>query len=117
MRWRTAVDQALRLSRARLFTCFSVLLALSGCQAGKSGNAKSCGELAKQLCKGSAEATASCKGTLDLLTSEACAVALSKVDVSLAKLAAKRKKCDDMTAKLCAELGPETQTCAMVKEA
>jgi protein-disulfide isomerase len=96
------------------------MLTLVGCArlgtASVKPNPKACAELATKLCPGPGESTVFCKNTLDLLTAESCTLALTKVDVSLKKLAAKRKTCDDLTAKICAELGPDTQTCSMVKE-
>jgi protein-disulfide isomerase len=49
------------------------------------------------------------------MSPEACTVALASVDVSIKKLADKRKKCDELTTRLCKDIGPDTQTCEMVK--
>lgn len=58
---------------------------------------------------------ASVKQTLDLLPPAACAAGLTDLAFTKGKLGDARKKCDELTTKLCADLGPETQTCTMVK--
>jgi protein-disulfide isomerase len=46
---------------------------------------------------------------------EACAVALTNFDTSLKKITEKLKPCRDLVDKLCADLGPNTQSCNTVK--
>jgi protein-disulfide isomerase len=100
------------------------LLGALGCnQAGKDKDSKSsataCADYQKRICKETGEESQTCgtiKSAIELLPPAACDKALANVDFSIKKLAEKRKKCDELVTKLCAELGPETQTCGMVKE-
>jgi len=84
-----------------------------------AANPKACDQFAEKICKDAGDpASKTCtdlKGTLELLTPEACSVALTNVDFSLKKLADKRKKCDELQTKLCNDIGNDTQTCEMVK--
>jgi len=104
------------------------MLATAGCdQLGLSGgapapaaapSATACADFGKRICKETGEESpvcASVKSTADLMAPAACAVSLANVDYSIKKLGEKRKKCDELTTKLCADLGPTTATCDMVK--
>ena len=99
----------------------ALLLGL-GCNQGKKDGPVSktaCADFEKRICKESGETSQTCtnlKATLELLPPAACEKALANVDFSVKKLADKRKKCDELVTKLCAEIGPETGTCAMVKD-
>jgi len=79
---------------------------------------KACDDFAARICKETTDTSPTCtslKSSLELLTPEACSVALANVDTSIKKLADKRKKCDELTTRLCTDIGPTTQTCDMVK--
>ncbi len=56
------------------------------------------------------------KGASELLTASTCEVALTAMPATLEKLKAARASCDTLVSKLCADLTPGSQTCAMVKE-
>jgi protein-disulfide isomerase len=97
-------------------TCLlGLLIASPGCA--PAARPKACAALAARLCQGSSDAAASCKATLDLLTPEACSVALQNVASSLSKLAARNKQCDDLIVKLCADLGPGSHSCENMQRA
>lgn len=114
--------------RALLLTSVTVLLALtalltsvSGCnQATKAKvSPKACEDYAKRLCTETGETSPTCasiKSSTDLMPPEACAAGLANVAFSTKKLAEKRKSCDELVTKLCADIGPETATCTMVKD-
>jgi len=79
---------------------------------------KACDDFASAICKEVTDKSPTCvglKSSLELLTPDACDVALKHVDESLKKLADKRKKCDELTTKLCSDIGDKSQTCDMVK--
>jgi protein-disulfide isomerase len=97
------------------------VLATAACNQAKAvkGTAKSCEDYAKRICKESSEEAEACKtmkAASELLPPDACATGLAKIDFTVKKLKAQGKKCTELEAKLCADLGPETPTCAMVKE-
>ena len=98
------------------------LALLLGCNQGKKDGPVSktaCADYEKRICKESGDTSQTCttiKAAIELLPPQACEKALANVDFSVKKLAEKRKKCDELTTKLCAELGPETATCTMVKD-
>ncbi|MCA9602141.1 MAG: hypothetical protein KC417_08960, partial [Myxococcales bacterium] len=82
-----------------------------------TANPKACATYSEKICKAVGDSSPSCasvKDTAEILPPEACAIALTKVDGAIVKLTAKRKSCDDLVAKLCAAVGPKTETCQMV---
>ena len=107
--------------RATLVT-FAVLLGALGVGCSKpkepKPSATACADYEKKICKEAGEASATCtnlKATMELWPAAACQKALAEVGTAIKKLGDKRKKCDELQTKLCAELGPETATCEMVK--
>jgi|GEM_PF-304978 len=78
-----------------------------------------CGEYSQRLCKEAGEATETCNAVKtvvnDLLPAAACEAGLKDIQYTVTKLADMRKGCDDLVAKLCKDLGEDTETCAMVK--
>lgn len=120
------MDHAILPLRSRTIAALSLLCALAGVgcdQAQKkaapaAADPKACEQFAEKICKETTETSKTCtdlKSSLELMTPEACTVALASVDVSIKKLADKRKKCDELTTRLCTDIGNETQTCEMVK--
>jgi protein-disulfide isomerase len=115
------VDHPLIPSRSLALA--SVLLAVVGCDQlqGKKAapvSPKACEDFAARICKETSDTSPTCtsmKSSVELMTPEACSVALASVDTSVKKLAEKRKKCDELSTKLCTDIGPTTQTCDMVK--
>jgi protein-disulfide isomerase len=77
-----------------------------------------CGGFVKKVCDKSGEASQSCrdvKSVSELLPPAACKAASSQASYAVAKLEEKRKDCDKLTSKLCAELGKDSETCKMVE--
>jgi protein-disulfide isomerase len=91
----------------------------SGAAADPAPIANACVKLADKLCGEVGKDTPGCqaaKTSLELLSDKACSVGLSDFAATQAKLKKQGKKCDELTQKLCAEIGPDTDTCKMVKE-
>jgi protein-disulfide isomerase len=123
------VAHAILPLRSRTIAALSLLCALAGssigCDQGQkkaapapAADPKACEQFAERICKETSDTSKTCtdlKSSLELLTPEACTVALSSVDTSIKKLADKRKKCDELTERLCKDIGTETATCEMVK--
>ncbi len=94
------------------------LKAMSGQAAATKASPTACADYTKRLCKESGDDSPICtsvKSTADLLPPEACAAGLANVAFTIKKLGEKRKKCDELVTKLCADIGPTTPTCDMVK--
>lgn len=107
-------------SARAVVTSFALLLAVGCNQAAKEKSSPTaCADYQKRICKEAGEESASCttiKSAVELLPPAACDKALANVDFSVKKIGEKRKKCDELVTKLCADLGPETATCTMVKD-
>jgi len=122
------VTQQSLVGQPRVAALFASLVALTaavlivGCnQAANKPKAspKACEDYAKRLCTETGEASPECaslKSTLEIMPPEACAAGLANVAFTTKKLGEKRKVCDELVTKLCAELGAETATCKMVTE-
>ncbi len=83
-----------------------------------SGLSAQCKSWQDKICSESGETTAGCtqaKSAAQLLPVAACGAALEDVPGTLARLKAVRQPCADLVAKLCKDLGPQTNTCKMVK--
>lgn len=81
-------------------------------------DAAACTGYAEKLCAEAGNDSPTCaslKTTLELLPPAACAAGMTDLAFTKAKLGEKGKKCEELVTKLCADLGPETDTCAMVK--
>jgi protein-disulfide isomerase len=85
----------------------------------KPAAATSCADFNARVCKeagGDESATCtSIKGATELLAPEACAAALTNIDFTVKKLGEQKKKCEELTTKLCEGIGKETQSCQMVQ--
>jgi hypothetical protein len=91
----------------------------SAAPAGSGAAAGPCGAWEKKICGSSGEQSAACmqaKGATELLTPSTCEQALTTMPATLSKLKAARASCDKLVSKLCTDLPPGAQTCAMVKE-
>jgi hypothetical protein len=79
-----------------------------------------CGAWQTQLCKGAggdkSSACTQAKGAVELLTPSTCEAALVSLPATLSRLKAARASCDKLVSKLCGDLTPGSQTCAMVKD-
>jgi len=79
-----------------------------------------CGVWQEKVCSGvGGEKAAACmqaKAAMDLLTPSTCQAALVALPATLSKLKTARASCDKLVSKLCGDLAPGSQTCAMVKD-
>ena len=112
------------LSKLSLLACAGALVAAGCNQPGDSkpksekGSATACADYAKKVCDEAGAESGTCtsvKSATDLMPPAACAAALADFAVTKEKLAKARKSCDELTGKLCKELGETTETCEMVK--
>ncbi len=78
-----------------------------------------CKELAEKLCKETGEKTPTCSGaksSIALLSDTACNAGLKDFAQTQAKLKEQAKDCDKLVEVLCQGVGPDTKSCAMVRE-
>jgi protein-disulfide isomerase len=133
---------AIRLPRSPdllLVPALAVLLIGSGCKkpddSGKKSDARPssqpatsssapvlagpCGDLQKKICAAAGEQSSLCAAAPDaygVLSDAACTAALKDIVGTEKKIKDDRKVCQDLVVKLCAGVGPETETCKMVTE-
>jgi protein-disulfide isomerase len=91
----------------------------SGETAAAEGDEESCAALAKKICDQAGEQSPTCasvKKTTEIISPSACAAGLADIEYTMQKLDEVGKVCVELADKLCADLGPDTQTCKMVKE-
>jgi protein-disulfide isomerase len=77
-----------------------------------------CQKYAAALCEKAGKESEVCQGltaSADIISPEACTVGLKDIAYSLKKLGEASKSCDDLVGKLCASVGPTSDTCNMVK--
>jgi protein-disulfide isomerase len=82
-----------------------------------SGNP--CGSLTDKLCGELGKESSGCeaaKVTIELLSDGACTAGLKDFETTKNKLKKQGKKCDELVEKLCAGVGPDTDSCKLVKE-
>jgi protein-disulfide isomerase len=82
------------------------------------GDVTSCTTLATKLCERAGAESATCTSvtkTTTLLSAKTCAVALADIEYSYTKVAAAGQACADLAERLCKDVGPDTQTCELVK--
>jgi protein-disulfide isomerase len=107
--------------RARDWLMLVVILAAGCNQPGSKPAAASptaCADYAKKVCTETGEQAGTCtsvKEATGLMSPAACAAATADFAVTKQKLGEARKSCDDLTTKLCGEIGDKTDTCEMVK--
>jgi protein-disulfide isomerase len=90
----------------------------SGSASASASVAGPCAPFVKKVCAGAGETSQTCqqvKGTTELLSANACKAVNRDADFAVKKLEEKRKDCDTLVSKLCAELGKTTDTCKMVE--
>jgi protein-disulfide isomerase len=90
----------------------------AGTVASGEGDAESCKSLATKLCERAGAESSSCAAiekTTGLLSAKTCAVGLEDIEFAYAQIDAAGKACADLSARLCKDLGPDTQTCKMVE--
>jgi len=113
----------LHSSRLHLALAFALAsFAGSACnppaQKAKPADPKACEQYAEKLCAEMGPESPTCastKATLDVLPPAACAAGLSDVAFTKTKLTEARKSCDELSTKLCKDVGDATETCNMVK--
>jgi protein-disulfide isomerase len=104
-----------------LVPCF--VMSVAGCNepapaAKPKVSPKACEDYSKRLCKETGDESPTCasiKTATELMPAEACAIALANVDGAIKQLGSKKAKCTELQDRLCKDIGPETQSCAMVK--
>jgi len=77
-----------------------------------------CADYSKKVCDAAGAESGTCtsvKTATDLMPKAACGAALADFAFTEKKLGEAKKSCDDLTTKLCAEIGDKTETCEMVK--
>ena len=83
-------------------------------------NEKACEEYTTKFCEAvGGDQTPSCgamKSISELMPPAACQAGLQDIAYTTAQLAEMGKRCTELMDKLCADLGPETKTCGMVKQ-
>jgi len=87
----------------------------SGAAAGEKGV---CEQYADRICKEAGEKTSTCqsaKGAVSFLPPSACQAGMADIEVSKKKIAEIRKACTQIMDKLCADLGPKSESCEMVR--
>jgi len=113
------VNRTIRASHVSLAAIAALLLAACNQPAAApKASATSCADYGTRVCKEAGEESTTCtsvKATTELMPPEACAIALTKIDVAVKKLGEKKKQCNTLTSKLCSDLGEATESCAMVK--
>lgn len=87
--------------------------------ASPAGSSGVCGSWAAKVCEGIGAESEPCQqaqAAAALLPDTACDQALKDVPATLAKAKNARSACDELVKKLCADIGPDTETCKMVTE-
>jgi len=77
-----------------------------------------CQKYATALCEKAGKESEVCQGltaSADILSPAACTAGLKDIAYSIKKLGDANKSCEDLVGKLCAAVGPTTETCNMVK--
>jgi protein-disulfide isomerase len=86
--------------------------------AAEGGDATSCTTLSAKLCDRAGAESSTCmsvKKATSLFSASTCAVALADIEYSYTQVAAAGKACTELADRLCKDLGPDTQTCELVK--
>jgi len=77
-----------------------------------------CKSWTEKLCAKAGDKSEGCqqaKAAAKFLPASACHAALQDVEATAKKLGSMRSTCEQLVSKLCADLGPETETCKMVQ--
>lgn len=78
-----------------------------------------CESFAEKLCAEAGEQSVACaavKQTSELMAPKACQAAVNEFAVTVEKYKAARRSCDELVEALCQGVGPDTDTCAMVRD-
>ena len=90
----------------------------SGSSAVAAAAAGPCQKYAAALCEKAGKESESCQAltaSAEILSPAACTAGMKDIAYSLKKLGDANKPCEDLVGKLCAAIGPTTETCNMVK--
>ncbi|HEY4103224.1 MAG TPA: thioredoxin domain-containing protein [Polyangiaceae bacterium] len=77
-----------------------------------------CEKYAAALCEKAGKDSDTCQAltaSADILSPAACKAGMNDLAYSIKKLGEQGKSCDELTTKLCSEVGPQSETCNMVK--
>jgi protein-disulfide isomerase len=83
-----------------------------------AANLGPCQKYAAALCEKAGKESDTCQAlttSADILSPAACNAGMKDLSYSIKKLADQGKSCDELVTKLCAEVGPTSETCGMVK--
>jgi protein-disulfide isomerase len=121
----TTTHPTAHVRRSCLALTASMLLALAcnqppggGTGAAGAAGPTACADYAKKVCDEAGANSPLCesvKQTTAIMPPAACAAAATDMSAVKQKVAEAHKACDELIAKLCADLGPETETCGMVR--
>lgn len=84
-----------------------------------TGDAAACTTLAEKICEQAGKDNPNCgaaQKTTALLSPKACEAAVAEFDFTVAKLVDAGKVCAELADRLCKDIGPDTQTCKMIKD-
>ena len=87
--------------------------------AASSEGAGACDAWSSEVCKRAGAASEGCsraKSAASLLPDAACVAARGEVEATVTRLKKARASCEKLVEKLCADIGDQTKTCAMVRE-
>jgi protein-disulfide isomerase len=93
--------------------------ASGGPAAAGSGVPAACADWAKAICDGAGATSEACEqatGASALMSPRSCVGEMAGVKETIERIKANPSPCASLVSKLCADLGPETQTCKMVQE-
>jgi protein-disulfide isomerase len=82
-------------------------------------NATACVDASERVCKEAGAASETCnqaRAVFGLISNDACALALQDFALTQRKLRELKAKCEELAEVLCNGVGPETESCAMVRE-
>jgi protein-disulfide isomerase len=86
--------------------------------AAAAGSDSACIELTRSVCEKAGAESSTCTDfgkAVKLLSGNACAAALTDIEHAYAAIELAGKACADLSARLCKDLGPDTETCKMVE--
>ena len=93
--------------------------AAAGGAAAETQPAGPCADYATALCKAAGDQTSTCAAAKELtgvIPPAACTAANADMAFTTKAIADMRKSCDELAAKLCKDIGEETDSCKLVKE-
>jgi protein-disulfide isomerase len=77
-----------------------------------------CEEYAQKICEVASDTSPTCqsmKSLTEVIPEAACKAGMTNIEYTKTKLKEMRKSCDELSNKLCTDIGPATETCTMVK--